>query len=98
MVAQAASLHITETMSWEQLASKQEYSIPGVYSSQVPTFTIAQLAAAQELLTVSAKMAEERAKTEPEVEAKPVKTRSPGETAKPTGSKPVAKPATGKKK
>ena len=103
-IAQAAAWHITDKLSWDQLAAKKEFTLPGVYSSQVPTFTVAQLQAAHELLTVSAKMAEERAKSEPEVQPSTVKTRSPGETAKPATGKPSigkaagSKPVTAKKK
>ena len=86
-------------MSWEQLAAKREYTLPGVYSSQVPTFTVAQLQAAQELLTVAAKRAEERAKTEPEEKEEPVRVRKSGETAKPDAAKKIeAKKVEAKKK
>lgn len=98
-VAQAAAWHITDKMSWEQLASKKEYTIPGVFSSQVPTFSVDQLQAAHELLNISAKLAEERAKPEPEVETASIRTRSPGELAKAAEAKSVgSKPVTAKKK
>ena len=96
-VAQAAAWHITDKLSWEQLAAKKEYTLPGVYSSQVPTFTLAQLQAANELLTVSAKLAEERAKLEPVVEGNTLKTRTSGETTKPAVSKAAAEKSGGAK-
>lgn len=70
--AQAAAWHVTDKMSWKQLASLKEYTLPGVYSSQVPTFTSAQLQAAQELVTAATKRADERTKSEGE--AKPSTT------------------------
>lgn len=70
--AQAAAWHVTDKMSWKQLASLKEYTLPGVYSSQVPTFTTVQLKAAQELVTAATKRAEERANTE--AQAKPSTT------------------------
>lgn len=76
-VAQAATWHLTDKMSWEKLASLREYTLPGVYSSQVPTFTAGQLQTAQQLLTVAAKRAEERAKLVPETKPTTVKTPAP---------------------
>lgn len=86
-IAQAATWHITDNMSWEKLASLKEYTLPGVYSSQVPTFSMEQLQSAQQLVTVAAKRADERAKLEPETNPTPVKPRRSGE---PTGPKPAA--------
>lgn len=83
-VAQAATWHLTDKMSWEKLASLQEYTLPGVYSSQVPTFSSEQLQAAQQLLTVAATRVEERAKRAPDTKSGPVKPQSPGERASST--------------
>lgn len=86
-IAQAATWHITDDMSWEKLASLKEYTLPGVYSSQVPTFSIEQLQTAQQLVTVAAKRADERAKLEPDTKPTPVKPRRSG---KPADSKSAA--------
>lgn len=72
-VAQAAAWHITDKMSWEKLSSLLEYTLPGVYSSQVPTFSVEQLRTAQQLLTIAAKRAEERADLKPGSESTEVK-------------------------
>lgn len=64
--AQAAAWHLTDKLSWKQLASLKEYTLPGVYTSQVPIFTTVQLQAAQELVTTATKRAEDRAKSEPQ--------------------------------
>lgn len=75
-VAQAATWHITDKMSWEKLASLQEYTLPGVYSSQVPTFTAEQIQMAQQIVSVATKRAEERAKLESETKPIQVPPRS----------------------
>ncbi len=62
--AQAAAWHQTDKMSWKELASLKEYTLPGVYSSQVPTFTSSQLHAAQESVTAAAKRVAGRPKSE----------------------------------
>lgn len=85
VVAQAAAWHLTDNKSFAELASITRYELPGVYSSQVPIFSAAQLRAASELLTVSAKLAEDRPKTEPSKKSSPVKPRSPGETVAASG-------------
>lgn len=53
--AQAAAWHLTDKMSWNQLASLKEYTLPGVYTSQVRTFSDGQLHAAQELVNEAGK-------------------------------------------
>ncbi len=75
VAAQAAAWHQTDKLSWEQLASLREYTLPGVYTSQVPTFTTSQLQMAQQLVAVAAKRAEERAKLKPEASPVPVRPR-----------------------
>lgn len=76
IAAQAAAWHLTDNLSWEKLASLKEYTLPGVYTSQVPTFSTAQLQTAQQLVHVAAQRAEERAKLESETQPTPVKPRS----------------------
>lgn len=86
-VAQAATWHITDKLSWERLASLQEYTLPGVYSSQVPTFSIPQLQAAQQLVSVAASRAAEREKMRPETRTTAVTPRSPGELIPPASNR-----------
>lgn len=76
VAAQAAAWHLTDKLSWEKLSSLKEYTLPGVYTSQVPTFSAAQLQTAQQLVHVAAQRAEERAKIESETQTAPVKPRS----------------------
>ncbi len=86
-VAQAATWHITDKLSWERLASLQEYTLPGVYSSRVPTFSIPQLQAAQQLVSVAASRAAEREKMRPETKTTAVTPRSPGELIPPVSNR-----------
>ena len=86
-VAQAATWHITDKLSWERLASLQEYTLPGVYSSRVPTFSVPQLQAAQQLVSVAARRAAEREKMRPETKTTAVTQRSPGELIPPASNR-----------
>lgn len=86
-VAQAATWHITDKLSWERLASLQEYTLPGVYSSRVPTFSIPQLQAAQQLVSVAASRAAEREKMQLETKTTAGTPRSPGELTPPVSNR-----------
>ena len=70
-VAQAAAWHQTDKLSWNDLASIKKYTLPGVYSSQVPIFSMSQLKAAQELVTKATKQAKERPEVEPKSNSTP---------------------------
>ena len=70
-VAQAAAWHQTDKLSWNDLASIKKYTLPGVYSSQVPIFSMSQLKAAQELVTKATKQAKERPDVEPKSNSTP---------------------------
>ena len=63
MAAQAAAWHLTDKKSCSDLASLKEYTLPGVYSSQVPTFSQAQLQTAQELVTKVTQQVADRSKS-----------------------------------
>lgn len=57
-VAQAAAWHRTDKLSWNDLSTIKRYALPGVYTSQVPIFSIPQLKAAHELIEKATKQAE----------------------------------------
>ncbi|HET6425372.1 MAG TPA: hypothetical protein VFG20_16915, partial [Planctomycetaceae bacterium] len=66
--AQAAAWHITDKMSWEQLANKAVQHTGGV--APTPYFTPAQLAGAQALLA----QAKKRSEDEPAPKAEPIRS------------------------
>ncbi|MES2791538.1 MAG: hypothetical protein V4719_18110 [Planctomycetota bacterium] len=66
-VAQAAAWHLTDKLSWEKLSQIKKFTIPGVFSSQVPIFTKSQLKAAQEMVSKATKRAQERPTEEPQI-------------------------------
>ena len=73
-VAQAAAWHRTDKLSWNDLAGIKKYTLPGVYTSQVPIFSIRQLKAAQELVSQATKQAEQQPTVEPNTETSTVQT------------------------
>lgn len=76
IAAQAAAWHLTDKLSWDRLASLKEYTLPGVYTSQVPTFSTVQLQTAQQLVDVAAQRARERTDVESKTQPTPVRPRS----------------------
>lgn len=62
--AQAAAWHLTDKMSWEQLAAKTQYRLGG--AGHTPYFHPNQLLGAQQLIAVSQTRAAERENAEPE--------------------------------
>jgi hypothetical protein len=64
-IAQAATWHITDKMSWDELGSLQEETVLGDYSSRVPVFSAEQLQTAQQIVTFAEHRAVERSKLEP---------------------------------
>lgn len=71
-VAQAATWHIANGMSWRELAAKK---YDRVAAPDVPYFNRAQLFAAQSLVSVARSKAEEAAGAKPEPAAIPDRTR-----------------------
>ncbi|MDB5389089.1 MAG: hypothetical protein JWM11_4735, partial [Planctomycetaceae bacterium] len=63
-VAQAATWHLTDHLSLEQLANLAKYDIPGDETTKELIFTSAQLREAEVVVTVAKKQAAEREKTE----------------------------------
>ncbi len=57
--AQAAAWHLTDKQSWNDLANIKKYTLPGVYTSQVPIFSISELEMAQKLIEQAKKQAQE---------------------------------------
>ncbi len=70
-IAQAAAWHLTDKMSWQELAMESNQRLGGLPPE--PVFSTRQLMAAQQLLSIAKQRAEERAKDLP---AKPEKIRS----------------------
>lgn len=70
-VAQAAAWHLTDKLSWNELAQIKKFTIPGVFTSQVPIFSKSQLKAAQELVSLATKRVAESAKEEAAADAVP---------------------------
>ena len=64
--AQAAAWHLTDKMSFQQLAAKAMTHLGG--QAPTPYFSQAQLQGAQQLLALSAKKAEDRKDKQPSVE------------------------------
>lgn len=62
--AQAAAWHLTDKMSWEQLAAKTQYRVGG--AGHTPYFHPNQLLGAQQLIAASQTRAAERGNAEPE--------------------------------
>jgi hypothetical protein len=81
-IAQAATWHITDKMSWDELGSLQEETVLGDYSSRVPVFSTEQLQQAQQIVTLAEKRAVERAKLEPAVTATAVIPTTPPNSTK----------------
>ena len=73
-VVQAAAWHRTDKLSWNDLAGIKKYTLPGVYSSQVPIFSIRQLKEAQELVAQATKQVEQQPTAEPKAETPAVQT------------------------
>ena len=63
-VAQAATWHLTDKLSLEQLANLSKFGIPGDETTKEPIFTVPQLRAAIEIVGVAKLQAAEREKTE----------------------------------
>lgn len=70
-VAQAAAWHLTDKLSWNDLANIKKYTLPGVYTSQVPIFSMSELHAAEKLITQATKQAEERPTAAPKSNSTP---------------------------
>lgn len=76
-IAQAATWHLTDKLSLEDLSSMRKPLFPGDASSDIPVFSYEELQAASRLLVVAEKRAEERAKLEPkEKKSTPVKSKT----------------------
>jgi hypothetical protein len=78
-IAQAATWHLTDKLSLEDLLSMRKSLIPGDSSADIPVFSLEELQAASRLVAVAEKRAEERAKLEPKETKKkstPVKSKT----------------------
>ena len=79
-LAQAAAWHLTDKLSWNDLARIKKFTIPGVFSSQVPIFSWSQLQGAQRLVTKAEVAAKQRPATTTPVPSSTGKTRPTIET------------------
>lgn len=79
-VAQAAAWHLTDNLSWQDLANIKRYTLPGVYSSQVPIFSKPEIQAARKLIEQATKQAQERPIAAPKSKTTGDGAKSPIET------------------
>lgn len=86
-LAQAAAWHLTDNLSWDDLARIRKYTIPGVFSSQVPIFSLPQLQGARKLVLQAERAARERPATTNPIPASPGNSRSTIETVSATKSR-----------
>ncbi|MDB5337155.1 MAG: hypothetical protein JWN70_2774 [Planctomycetaceae bacterium] len=70
-VAQAATWHLTDKLSWNDLANIKKYTLPGVYTSQVPIFSTSELETAQKLVEQATKQSQERPAAAPKSNSTP---------------------------